>query len=104
MPAHTKGVLIKQGNAKDGSVLMGRDVEFELRSVDVHPTVKSLLIRLAEINYVNMKGIAELAMLMDRLATGYQDIVAVASNMKEQTDKFNTFLGGVDVPDDTTTN
>lgn len=82
MPAHTKGVLIKAGGTTDGSVMRGRDVEFELKDVDLDPRVKSVLYRLAEINHVNMKAIAEIAMLTEKFTDIVINMTTVADNMK----------------------
>lgn len=90
--------FIKSG--KDGTVLKGRDVEFELQGRDVDPVVKSLLIRIADVNQFNVKSIAELALLVDRLVDGYQDVVKIAGNMKDITQQM---MKGPDVDDDIST-
>lgn len=91
-----KSFAIIPGGTSDGSVLRARDVERELRGVDLDPKVKSLLYRLAEINHVNMKGIAELATLFDTMIDTMTEFGAVAENMKAMTDKLQRREADVD--------
>lgn len=98
--------ILNNPNEKDGSVLKGRDVEFELRGVDIHPTIKSLLIRLAEINYVNVKAIAEMGTMIEQMSDIIVQFIQVADNMKTEAEALKKMHGGgvADVADDVSTN
>lgn len=97
-----KPFTILKGGTRDGSVLRARDVEFELRGADVSPEVRSILYRLAEINHVNTKAVAELATMFDQMIDTMSGITTVAENMKIATERLNK-RGQADVDHDVTT-
>jgi hypothetical protein len=103
MPANEKGVIIKPGGTTDGSVLRARDVEFQLKGADIDPRVKNVLCTLAEINHVNMKAIAELGSMFDKMVDVMTDMTTVAGNMREMTDRYLKEREGADVEPDITT-
>lgn len=80
-------VNIIKGGTGDADVLRGRDVEFELRGVDLDSRTKSIIIQLAERVHQNKKAIAELAMMFDQMVDTMQGFADVTHNMKERTDR-----------------
>jgi predicted transcriptional regulator len=81
-------VNIIKGGTGDADVLRGRDVEHELRGVDLDSRTKSILIQLAERTHQNKKAIAELALMFDKMIDNMQGFADIAHNMKERTDRF----------------
>lgn len=104
MPADEKGVIIRPGGTSDGATMRARDVEFELRGVDVDPRIKSVMVKLAEINHVNTKAIAELAVLLDKMIDTMNEFGTIAQNMRGLTDKYLADRKDADVENDITTN
>lgn len=75
------------------NVLRGRDVRQRLMSENLSPNVKEILERIAEINHVNMKAIAELSTMFDQLVNLVQSFGDVAENMKNRTDQMARAMG-----------
>lgn len=85
------------------NVMRGRDVRQMLIGKNVEPTVQTILERIAEINHINMKAIAELASMQEQTVNLLQNFSDVAGNMKERTDQMARAMGeGSEEPDETT--
>lgn len=94
--ADDKSFAIIKGGTTDGSVMRARDVEFELRGVDIDPRVASILYRLAEINHINTKAVAELASMLDQMVETMIGITTIAENMKSATEQMKRTQADVD--------
>lgn len=75
------------GQTDNTNVMRGRDVRHLLQREGLSPALMSVLERIAEINHVNMKAIAELATMMDQTVNMIQSFGEVAENMKKRTDQ-----------------
>ena len=75
-----------------------RDVEFELKGVDVHPSIKNCLCKMAEQSHVNMRGLAELASMFDQLTKLVDGMMTVAQNMKDRSEQMRRAME--DIPED----
>lgn len=98
--ATSSGVLIKDGGISvDSGPLRARDVAFLLQSVDLHPTVKQLLAKLAENQHYQNSQLVQLANMFDQMIDVMNGMTQVAENMKDTTDKMKRKLGEVDSDD-----
>lgn len=89
------GVLIKDGGlGVDSGPLKARDVEFMLKGVDIHPTVKGLLCKLAETQHYNNSQLVQLAQMFDQMINTMNGIVRIAENMKGRTDELKKMMEG----------
>lgn len=81
-------VIISNTGSGDADNLRARDVDFMLKGVDVHPTIKRVLCAVAERNHQTMKAVAELAVMFDKMIDNMQQFSEVAQNMKQMTDRY----------------
>lgn len=77
--------IISEGNI-GSRVMRGRDVRDKLHN-RVDPLVVEVIASLAEINHTNMKGLAEMATMLDQIVNVVQQFSDVAENMKTRTDQ-----------------
>ena len=80
-------------SSKEGTGIMrGRDVVSKLVG-KIDPEVVGVIAKIAEINHINMKAIAELATNMDRVVDMIRGFSDIAGNMKERTDQMARAMG-----------
>lgn len=98
--ATSSGVLIKDGGISvDSGPLRARDVAFLLQSVDLHPTAKQLLAKLAENQHYQNSQLVQLAQMFDQMIDTMQSFASVAENMKDEAMQYKRKLGEVDSDD-----
>lgn len=68
--------------------LRGRDVEFQLKSVELHPLLKKVLYELAERQFAQYKAMAELATMFDQMIDGMNNLAEAGDMMRTQLQKF----------------
>jgi len=80
--------LYSKAGTKDGLILRGRDVAFELAGVDLDPKVKALMTQVAEIQFEHSKAIADMATMFEQMMTLLTTVTNAQGNMATEVERF----------------